>query len=196
MERSDLLREVEQGHSLREIARRLRCSPTNVRYWLAKHRLSTVRSRRRHVDYTDDDIRQAVADNISIAGVLRSLGRAPVGSGYALIRREAARLGLDTSHWKGKAHGTTRQQKRPLQEVLVAGGPTLGRYKLRLVREGVLENRCQICDLEPIWRGQPLTLRLDHINGIRDDNLPENIRLLCPNCDSQTETFCGRNKRL
>jgi 5-methylcytosine-specific restriction endonuclease McrA len=64
--------------------------------------------------------------------------------------------------------------------------------KIRLVGAGLLENRCQSCDLSD-WRGQPLTMHLDHINGVRNDNRLENLRMLCPNCHSQTPTYGGRN---
>ena len=43
------------------------------------------------------------------------------------------------------------------------------------------------------WMNQQLTLQLDHINGISDDNRKENLRFLCPNCHSQTKTFGGNN---
>jgi len=56
-----------------------------------------------------------------------------------------------------------------------------------------LINRCYICGINE-WRGMPLVLRLDHINGVNDDYRLENLRLLCPNCDSQTDTYCGRNR--
>lgn len=54
---------------------------------------------------------------------------------------------------------------------------------------------CSECGIED-WFGKPLVLELDHINGINTDNRLENLRLLCPNCHSQTHTFRGRNKNL
>jgi 5-methylcytosine-specific restriction endonuclease McrA len=49
--------------------------------------------------------------------------------------------------------------------------------------------------MDPEWHGRPLTLVLDHINGVNDDYRPDNLRLLCPNCHSQTPTFSGRNRQ-
>jgi hypothetical protein len=45
-----------------------------------------------------------------------------------------------------------------------------------------------------LWNGKPLALVLDHVNGNNTDNNPNNLRLLCPNCDSQLPTRGGRNK--
>jgi transposase-like protein len=53
---------------------------------------------------------------------------------------------------------------------------------------------CTIFNVEnPVWAGNPLVLHLDHINGIRNDHRVENLRWLCPNCHSQTPTYCGKN---
>jgi hypothetical protein len=48
--------------------------------------------------------------------------------------------------------------------------------------------------LEPVWLGKPLVLILDHINGKHNDHRLVNLRLLCPNCNSQQPTFAGKNK--
>lgn len=59
-------------------------------------------------------------------------------------------------------------------------------------RDNIFKETCYECDIKD-WNGKPIKLELDHINGINHDNRLENLRLLCPNCHSQTDTFRGRN---
>jgi len=55
-------------------------------------------------------------------------------------------------------------------------------------------SNCSICNQEPFWNGKPMIMILDHINGISNDWRLENVRLVCPNCDTQLDTFKSRNK--
>ena len=54
--------------------------------------------------------------------------------------------------------------------------------------------KCEICNISE-WNKIELSLHLDHIDGNSDNNFPQNLRLLCPNCHSQTETYCSRNRK-
>jgi 5-methylcytosine-specific restriction endonuclease McrA len=85
----------------------------------------------------------------------------------------------------------TRPLARALLELL-AVGKSRTNIKRRLLEAGLLVNRCQECGISE-WLGEPLTVQLDHINGIRDDYRLENLRMLCPNCHSQTETYGRHN---
>lgn len=68
--------------------------------------------------------------------------------------------------------------------------PKLKKERIRRDQDG----NCDICKNMPIWQGKELNLQLDHISGDRKDNSRSNLRLLCPNCHSQTETFCNIKK--
>jgi len=143
----------------------------------------------------ESDLRNAVRGSRSVAGTIRLLGRASVGSNYRAVKREIARLKLDTSHWCGGSP-TACPRIYTAEMALVQNGP-LPRHRLRqvILRENILPYDCGICGMTPEWNGRPLVLRLDHKNGERNDDRRENLRFLCPNCDSQTPTFCGRNKK-
>ena len=65
------------------------------------------------------------------------------------------------------------------------------KLKIRLIREGMLEPKCDDCDRTQ-WRDETITLELDHINGDKENNSLANLRLLCPNCHSQTPEYRSR----
>lgn len=65
--------------------------------------------------------------------------------------------------------------------------------RYRILRDDLLPYLCEGCDNKGEWMGQPLTLHLDHRDGDCSNHELENLRFLCPNCHSQTETYAGRN---
>ena len=146
---------------------------------------------RKNRRYTDEALRAAVASNTTMAGTLRHLGLSQTGGNRISVAKRIHKLGFPTSHWTGRP--TKYGKIRPLQELLVKGR-YVNHIKARLFREGLLENRCAICGITD-WQGKPLTMHLDHINGDRWDNRLENLRIICANCDTQTDTFGGRNRR-
>jgi len=87
--------------------------------------------------------------------------------------------------------------KKPTPRELTRKRFELGEIKERAtLRKYIAETTgycCSVCEVEQ-WNDQPLTLVVDHIDGNAGNNLPINLRLLCPNCNSQTDTFGGRNK--
>ena len=84
------------------------------------------------------------------------------------------------------------QDKLTLEQVMERGRAPYN-LKRRLIKSGMLRDHCYICGINT-WLDKPLVLHLDHINGDGDDHRYDNLRLLCPNCHSQTDTYCGRNK--
>src|SRR3954469_23640116 len=86
--------------------------------------------------------------------------------------------------------------REPLSEILVEHSTfSRGHLKERLYGEGLKQRRCELCGQGEEWRGQPMSLILDHINGAADDNRFENLRIVCPNCAATFETHCGRQNR-
>lgn len=95
---------------------------------------------------------------------------------------------------EGKQIGGTTP--RLLEDIINGSYPSYPTSKLkqRLIDNNWLEHKCSKCDQPPYWNGEKLTLQLDHIDGNRWNHLFNNLRLLCPNCHSQTETYCSSNK--
>jgi 5-methylcytosine-specific restriction endonuclease McrA len=67
------------------------------------------------------------------------------------------------------------------------------RLKERLIRENKIPYSCQECSNEGEYNGKKLSLQLDHINGVNNDNRLNNLRFLCPNCHTQQDTYAGKN---
>jgi hypothetical protein len=62
-------------------------------------------------------------------------------------------------------------------------------YNFLIERDG---NSCSVCKITK-WNNKPIRLWVDHVDGNASNNMPENFRLICPNCESQTDTSRGRN---
>lgn len=142
--------------------------------------------------WSDDDFILAVKESRSARQALITLGNAPHGGNYATIKRHVKRLNLDTSHWKGRGWSKGNKYKeKSVYEYLALDGPHIATSKLRsrLVRNKILDNKCTECGISK-WRDKDLILHLDHINGNSEDNRLWNLRILCPNCHSQTKTYC------
>lgn len=130
------------------------------------------------------------ADLIEAFGVNPHIGKLSVKFGvpHITIWRRAKKIGLQFS---GCGNGI----KVSLEEILDGKHPHYQTFKLknRLLKEGLIENRCSECGISE-WNGKPLSMQLDHIDGNSSNHKFENLRMICPNCHSQTETFCGKNK--
>ena len=82
----------------------------------------------------------------------------------------------------------------PLENVLVENS-TYSRtaLKRRLYKEGIKQRKCELCGQGEEWQGKRMSLILDHINGMNNDNRLPNLRIVCPNCNATLETHAGRN---
>ena len=148
--------------------------------------------------WTDQQLIEAFDNSRSIRQILDKLHLRPTGGNYKSIKVQLQRLNLDQSLLKGQSwlKGTNYRTRQPrsLDEILVNGSHVkTSSLRKRLVREGVLINICVECKISDYYNNKPIVLHLDHIDGNNTNNLLENLRLLCPNCHSQTDTYCGKN---
>lgn len=140
----------------------------------------------------EERLRELVKECRSFNELFRRLGMTSSGSSLRRLKEELELYGIDYKFIPEKIGG--KRAKIPLDKILKEGILYSSKdLKRRLITSGIKEDKCEICGVGNVWNGKPLTLHLDHINGIHTDNRLENLRVLCPNCHSQTETFAGRN---
>ena len=185
--------------SLREISDETYYSIGQLRYFLCKFGLKKCRKQMR--TWTDEQMISAISKSNSFSDVLKMIGLKVRPGNYATIKRFIKEKDIDISHmspYKKDCYvNNLKKGCRPLSELLVKDSPCAGKTSLkrRILASGLLKNICHICGCTE-WNGKELKMILDHINGENDDYRLENLRMLCPNCDSQQETFCrgGRKK--
>ena len=137
----------------------------------------------------EEDFRQLIASSYSYNEVLRKIGMSHGRSSNDILKRRCAQLEISCDHFVKTGNGTA--PKYTLEEILVENSPYTDSTKLknRLLKANLLEYKCAKCGNLGFWMNEPLTLQIDHINGNHSDNRLENLRLLCPNCHTQTETY-------
>ncbi|MEU3848866.1 HNH endonuclease signature motif containing protein [Streptomyces sp. NPDC029554] len=154
---------------------------------------------REGVKWTREVLERAVAASTDMCEVLRRLGLDVVGGHHTHISRRIKAYGIDTSHFRVPTRRGQPRSRRTPEALLVEQPPEHARrvpgdrLKWAMTARGV-EERCALCGTGAIWRGRPLSLEVDHINGRWQDNRIENLRLLCPNCHATTDRYRGRGK--
>lgn len=139
-----------------------------------------------------DAVVEATIRGNNIGQALDILGISRGGKAYRALEEACDRFGIDRSFPK-----RYQTQRTPFDVVFVQNSDyTNNRINLKkwLLEDGVLDNKCALCGLGPEWNGAPLVLQLDHINGVSNDHRVENLRILCPNCHTQTDTYAGKRR--
>lgn len=153
---------------------------------------------------TEEAFREAVAESSTISEALDKLRLRKSSSSYKVFHSRVERWNVDTTHFLTASEKTAQQwaqsqfRARPLEEILVENSTytSSNGLKKRLYREGLKERQCELCGQGETWQGKPLALHLDHINGNHRDNSIENLQIVCPNCHSTLDTYCGKKNKL
>ncbi len=140
---------------------------------------------------TDDEFIKITNESVSMAEACSK-----VGIHFNTFKRRAVKLGCYNPNQggKNKEKPWMSERKIDIQEILDGKHPQYQTYKLkkRLYLEGLKQNKCEVCGVDK-WNGSVIECELDHIDGNSKNHSLDNLRILCPNCHSQTETFRAKN---
>lgn len=142
-----------------------------------------------------ENLTDIISKSKSKAEVLRKLGfKGYEGGHYRTLNKFISIYSLDTSHFLGQGWNIGGKfkitQPKPINEILIENSTnSTSQIKRRILKENIIPYSCSECGIFS-WRDKQLSLHLDHINGEPTDNRIENLRFLCPNCHSQTSTYC------
>lgn len=144
-------------------------------------------------------LQRIINTSVSLSDVLTKLGLSNNGSGsYFMLNKYIKIFNIDIAFMeinkKHRAYNKDPKKKLSHKELFIANS-TISRSTIRrrILSENLLPYKCNECGIPPIWRGNPLSLHLEHINGVNNDHRLENLCFLCPQCHSQTKTYAGRN---
>jgi len=131
--------------------------------------------------------------------VLIKLGYTTLSGNYTTLNRYIKKYNIDESHLKnikGFKKNHKYNKKWEFEDIFKLNSKAvISNYKKKkiLLKKGLIKEKCSLCNQEKNWFGKNLSFILDHINGNNKDDRIENLRLICPNCDSTLSTYMGRN---
>lgn len=142
-----------------------------------------------NVDLPDERYIEVIPSSASYADAARTLNVS-----YMTLRLAAKRLNLTTkqgvrNHGVGVAADANYVRELYLSNKCAISSSAL---KLLLLKTGIKEHRCESCGLTT-WLDAPIPLELHHINGDHNDNLEENLMVVCPTCHAYI-TYKARDK--
>lgn len=136
-----------------------------------------------------------VNESNNLSEVARKLNLSTGHGNRQTIKKYIDLYNINTSHFTFLSGNIKNFEKNNIEDLLVENsyyGTT--HLKNRLFKEKIKEKKCENCGQEELWFDKKLTFILDHKNGIRTDHRLENLRILCPNCNSVLDTNCGKNR--
>lgn len=143
-----------------------------------------------------DEFKEIVESGLCVRDIVEKLGYSKTSGSMALkVKERIKKDNIDSSHLIGRNAKGSSNPRYSLNEILIKNSSytNMACLKKRLIDANMLIYKCDLCSNTGVWNNETLTLQIDHINGDHCDNRLSNLRLLCPNCHSQTSTFSGRN---
>lgn len=140
--------------------------------------------------YTTEEIAQIVKQSTSLKDFARKIGYSHSPSGDTIKMLTKKLENFDTSHF---AIFSVRKNLNDEEIFIKDSTVAQSVLRTRYLKNKYTDYKCSICGQLPVWQGKDLTLILDHINGINNDDRLENLRWVCPNCNQQLETTGSRN---
>lgn len=146
--------------------------------------------------YYKENLEKIVKDSKTYKECLIKLGIKNIGSSYNTLKKYIKKYDLDISHFKNDINDLILFNKIPIEDILVKHSTyNRTRLKERLYEEGYKNRICELCGQGEEWNGMQISLILDHINGVNNDNRLKNLRIVCPNCNAGLPTHCRGNRK-
>ena len=157
--------------------------------------------------HTKEALLPVVIISTNYTDLLRNLGLRINGGNHRLITMRIKEYGIDTSHFTGNAWNKGKTKKNddslrrqsitsstPNEQIFcINSGYNSSRIYDRLIEMGWKEE-CSVCGIKE-WMEKSIRFHVDHMNGNHTDNRFENLRIICPNCHQQTNTWGAKNKK-
>lgn len=182
----------ENGYSYGRIAVEMLITKSQATY-LCKQDVTKIENMKTQKEQYEEKVCSLVRKCKSINEICKILGHRGTNEYYNKIKKIIEKYKLDVSHFNDDDIKRGIKEKIPLKEILQENGThyPISKLRVRLIQEGIKEHKCEQCGLTE-WQNKPIPLQLHHINGNRNDNRLENLQVLCPNCHTFTDNYCGR----
>jgi hypothetical protein len=144
-------------------------------------------------------IKEIITSSKNKTDVLKKLNLPSNGGNYNTLTTFINENDIDISHFKVKITNKNNHyvDYSNIEDFLIENSKykSTNHLKNRLYKEGLKHRNCEICGQGEDWKGKKMSLILDHINGINNDNRLENLRIVCPNCNATLDTHCRGSRK-